>query len=59
MKNPSRQKAPQTAEYSIEEFQTAYNLTLVDAVDLFHRFGPYKADLDALLKTMKARRLHK
>jgi hypothetical protein len=36
-------------EYTLEELQAAYGLPPATAADLFVRFGPGKADLDALI----------
>ena len=55
MKNPGRYNAPKAPEYTLEDFQRTYDLTSVQAVDLFQRFGPHKAELDALLSAMKQR----
>ena len=56
MKDPDPRPLPPPVNYHIESFQAAYDLSLVEAVDLFTRFGPSKANLDALMRAMRNRR---
>ncbi|MCB5203802.1 hypothetical protein LH464_15120 [Neorhizobium sp. T786] len=39
-------------EYGLEEFRAAYDLPREKAQDLFDRFGPSKAELDAMMKAI-------
>jgi hypothetical protein len=43
------------SEYTIETFQTAYDLPLAKAVELFQRFRPSAFNLDAAVRAMKNR----
>jgi hypothetical protein len=38
-KNPGRHNAPKAPEYTLEQFQAAYDLSPSDALDLFTHFG--------------------
>jgi hypothetical protein len=46
-------------DYTVETFQTEYDLSLVESVDLFTRFGPSKHDLDVLMKATRNRNYFK
>jgi hypothetical protein len=57
MPQTREKKPPRPAfnTYSLNEFQTAYDLTSKEAKDLFDRFGPSRAELDVLMKGVRNR----
>jgi hypothetical protein len=59
MKNPGRYNAPKPPEYTLEEFQAAYELPPGNALDLFTRFGPKKVELDAIIRAKRSREASK